>query len=647
MNCMLAANRLRLALVFWGHQILLFFLLRAALFVTYWRSLPHNPAFIAKALLIGFWIDAAVALCVVLPYVIYAAAASNRLFARRAHAIFLGFSYFLILYLLIFLNIADYLFFDEFQARFNYVAVDYLFVTPREVLENIWQSYPVPLVLALVAAASGLLCWSIRKPIKQWSVIAVSGKQRLIFCGAWVLCGSLLLSGLDISRVRFSSYPILNEIGANGFYTFSYALKTNDLVYDQFYKTIDETQAFGRLKNLIVDAGSKSLDNTANPLARHVLPRKGLGSVNVVLILEESLGANFTGVLGRHPMNLTPNFDGLAKEGILLSHIYATGNRTVRALEAVLTSFPPIPGASIVKRHKSQNVITLARVLKMLGYQTLFVYGGRGLFDNMRDFMLSNGFDRFVEQKDFEHPTFTTAWGVCDEDIFHKAIDELEVLHEQRKPFFATILSVSNHKPYTYPKGRIDLDPGQHNRENAVKYADWAIGDFFKLAREKPFFENTVFVMLGDHGARVYGADFIPIKSYEVPVVIYAPSKLQPRLVDTLGCSMDVAPTILGLLGLGYDSIFYGRDLLHLPGEAGYALMQHDRDVGFLRDNRLAVLSTGKFAGVFEFDRAGNSFKKETTLSAQDQDLLLDEVSFYQTAYHLYDRGAYRLVEPN
>jgi phosphoglycerol transferase MdoB-like AlkP superfamily enzyme len=333
----------------------------------------------------------------------------------------------------------------------------------------------------------------------------------------------------------------------------------------------------------------------------------------------------------------------LSAQGIFFTNFYATGSRTARALEAVLSSFPPVPGSSIIKRPKSDGFFTLADVFKTADYDTLFVYGGRGLFDHMAHFARANGFDRFIEQKDYPHPTFTSAWGVCDEDIFHRAIDEFDALDKAGKRFFGVVLTVSNHKPYTYPAGRIDLDPDQHRRENAFKYADWAMGDFFEKAAQKPFFKNTVFAFLGDHGARVYGADFIPIDSYEVPLLIYAPGRLKPRRVDTMSCSMDVAPTLLGLTDITYRSVFFGRDILDLQPEQGYALMQHDRDLGFLQGDRLAVLGVPKTGRLFHLDRATRRF---TPIPRPDLDgvrQLQTAASFYQTAYSFYNNRTYRL----
>jgi phosphoglycerol transferase MdoB-like AlkP superfamily enzyme len=236
-------------------------------------------------------------------------------------------------------------------------------------------------------------------------------------------------------------------------------------------------------------------------------------------------------------------------------------------MEGVLSSFPSLPGDSIVKRDRSDNVETLARVLKRDGYSTVFLYGGRGIFDGMRSYAVRNGYERFIEQKHFADPTFTTAWGVCDEDLFARCIEEFRALNNDGEPFFGTVLSVSNHRPYTYPKGRIPEDPDKQWRTHAVKYSDYSLGQFFKAAKKEAFWTNTIFAVIADHGARVYGKQSIPIHSYEIPLLIAGPAVInEPRRIGQLGCSLDVGPTLLGLIGRPYETMFFGRDLLKMNG---------------------------------------------------------------------------------
>jgi phosphoglycerol transferase MdoB-like AlkP superfamily enzyme len=593
----------------------------------------------AKTFWVGFRLDAVAALALSLPPALVLWALPSRLWQKKGFLIFLRGAYFLGLFLFLFNSVIEVAFFDEFNARFNYIAVDYL-LFPTEVAGNIWQSYPVLWILTGVGAgALGLFLFTFRRLER-----GIQQPRRVVAKGLAVHLALLLVLGVTtpLTSMEVCQNRVQNEVAGNGALTFARAVVTNDLNYDAFYHTLDKAEGVRRVKALLAEAEETPVLDGPNPFERTFKEDGKLIQPNFVIILEESFGANFTGVLGHHPENITPAFDRLSRDGLLFTRFYSTGSRTVRALEAILCSFPPIPGVSILKRSRSGNVFTIADVVKTKGYETLFVYGGRGIFDGMGPFMRANGFDRFVEQKDYKGPVFTTAWGVSDEDIFHKALDEFDQLQARGKPFLSVVLTVSNHKPYVYPAGRIDLDPSQRRRENAVKYADWALGDFFESAKTHAFFKNTVFVVIGDHGARVYGADFIPIGSYEVPFLIYAPSLVKPGHVDTLACSMDVAPTLLGLTNWTFHSTFFGRDLFDVPKNRGYALMQHDRDVGFLRGDRLAVYRPDKSANLYLFDRPSARFNPAPP-DAGDEALVKDGAALYQTAYELYVQERLRL----
>jgi phosphoglycerol transferase MdoB-like AlkP superfamily enzyme len=309
----------------------------------------------------------------------------------------------------------------------------------------------------------------------------------------------------------------------------------------------------------------------------------------------------------------------------------------------VLSSFPPLPGDSIVKRNLSDHVATLARTLKTQNCNTLFLYGGRGIFDGMRSFAVRNGFDRFIEQKDFPHPSFTTIWGVCDEDLYKRGIEELRALHQKGSPFFVTMLSVSNHKPYTYPAGRIAEDPNQHSRSNAVKYTDWALGQFFEMAKKEDFYKDTVFAVVADHGARIYGSQEIPIYSYRIPLLIVGGGVPQHQRPAMLGSSLDVGPTLLGFLGRAYTSIFFGRDLFKIPPTGGWAVMNHNRDIGLYKNGRMVVLGLNKKVSYYLMDPITKDLKLVNSPTPEDMDLEKDAAAIFQVADELYTSSRYHV----
>jgi len=311
------------------------------------------------------------------------------------------------------------------------------------------------------------------------------------------------------------------------------------------------------------------------------------------------------------------------------------------------SSLPPLPGISVVRRPESVDLFTLPALLHSRGYSTEFIYGGRAMFDDMGSYMRHNGMDRVIEQKDYPRGEFTTAWGVADEAIFDRALTEMDALHRTGRPFYTLVLSVSNHRPYTYPAGRIDADPAQRRRANAVQYADWALGRFMREARTHAFFDSTVFVLMGDHGPRVYGAAEIPLPSYAVPILFYAPTFVQAGVrVRELASSMDVPPTVLGLLGGAYDSKFFGRDVLSPAPRAGLSVMTHNNEIALMRGNRVAVLGLHGAAAVYALDTTAAMQRVESPTPG-DRALIEDAIAYFQTADEVYRQGQYRFDGPH
>ncbi|HEY0455448.1 MAG TPA: LTA synthase family protein, partial [Verrucomicrobiae bacterium] len=538
--------------------------------------------------------------------------------------------------------VAEYYFFEEFRSRFNTVSVDYLMYY-HEVFVNIWEFYPVTqAAIACLLAGAAITYAGLKFSQGLWQMPVPARRRLSLFAGALVFV-ALLSSSMGLKGPRFSQDRMLNEYANNGALAFVAAAWTHNLEYSAFYKTIPLDEAYQRSRKLLADT-NLTFVGIERELKRNITGDANRPKLNVVLFLEESLGSEFWGSLGRKEATCTPVMDKLAlEEGLFFTNIYASGNRTVRGFEGVLSSFPPLPGDSIVKRDMSENVETIARILKRDSYNTLFVYGGRGFLDGMRSFAVDNGYDRFIEQKHFEKPTFTSAWGVCDEDIYNRTLAELRDLAAQGKPFFTTILSVSNHKPYTYPAGRIPEDPNEKKRENAVKYSDFALGQFFKGAKREPYWTNTIFVVVADHGARVYGSLSIPIGSYEIPLVILGPAVVkQPIKYGMLGGSLDVAPTVLGLLGRPYESLFFGRDLLHGSPDRQRIFINHNRDIGMMAHEQMVVLGLRKGVEYYQ----GNP-KVELKALAQprpeDLDMERDTEALYQVADDLYTHRRYHL----
>jgi phosphoglycerol transferase MdoB-like AlkP superfamily enzyme len=627
---------------FWLLSLLVvWFLTRLVLFIAF-KPAGASVADFVLVLLGGLHRDFFAALMETIPLLCWMLIIPDRAFGAVWHRVlFLG-GCFVFWFVHSFMLFTEFFFFDEFKARFNTVAVDYV-LYPREVFVNIWESYHVGIILAVCAAVSLGWLFAASRLFNQMWERPFTAKSRLLHLAAAVALAALLAPTLNVKGAHVSDDRTLNEVANNGPLSLFAAVWTHNLDYAAFYKTLPKDEAYQRTRRLLAEPNVQFVQESQT-IRRRVGGDTNQPRLNVVILLEESLGSEFWGCLGRKA-TLTPEMDKLAaEEGLLFTNLYATGNRTVRGFEGVLSSFPPLPGDSIVKRDRSDNVETIARVLKRDGYATLFLYGGRGLFDGMRSFAVRNGYDRFVEQKHFQHPTFTTMWGVCDEDLMLRAVEEFRELAKTGQPFCGTVLSVSNHKPYTYPKGKIPENPDKRLRENAVKYSDYALGRFFQAARKEAFWTNTVFAVVADHGARVYGKQSIPIHSYEIPLVIAGPAVVKsPSRAGQLGCSLDVPTTILGLLGRPYESMFFGRDLRKSPPPEGRAFLNHNRDIGLLTHDRLVVLGLMQTAEFYQGDPKLVDMSLLAKPTDADHEIEKDAIAIYQVADDLYMHYRYRI----
>jgi phosphoglycerol transferase MdoB-like AlkP superfamily enzyme len=597
---------------------------------------------LGRAFAIGTVYDMLATLWLLLPLVLYLTLATDRWLARRMNRGLLIGTVGLAIAGALWVAMAEGFFFAEFDGRFNFVAVDYL-VYPTEVVNNIWESYPTAWILLGIASVAGLVAYLSRRRVLASVRGTTALRGRLIVAGCYLAVLALLSVTVSPRLSHVSSDRALNELASNGYYSFWQAFWGQATSYDALYATRDTTETVPRIQTLLADAHSPVAAFSPGTSLRHVATARAPRRLNVVVVLEESLGSQFIGTLGTGTTpSLTPHFDSIAAEGTLLTHAYSTGNRTIRALEATTSSLPPLPGISVVRRPESVDLFTLPALLRSRGYATEFIYGGRALFDGMGTYMRNNGMQRVIEQKDYPSGEFTTAWGVSDEAIFTKALAEMDSLHATGKPFYTLVLSVSNHRPYTYPAGRIAADPNARKRVNVVQYADWALGRFVRQARTHAFFDSTVFVLMGDHGPRVYGAAEIPLPSYSVPVVFYAPGIVPAGVRNpTLSSSMDVPPTVLGLLGGDYDSKFFGRDVLSSQARSGIAVMTHNNEIALMRDNRLAVLGLRGATTVYDVDSTG-AMRPVVSPDASSRALVEDAIAYFQTADELYRRGEYR-----
>ena len=531
---------------------------------------------------------------------------------------------------LVFGALSEWTFWEEFYTRFNFIAVDYLIYT-QEVIGNIRESYPVGALLTGVGVLAALLVWSLRKPLLQPAPAPARLTTRLLLAGLGILLPWAAWELTDSDQMAFSSNAYANELAGNGLYTFAAAARRNELDYDRFYRGIPDAQA----RQLLAGLGSPR----ALPAATAVSPLPPQFSrrpKNVVLISVESLSASFLGVMG-NPEGLTPRLDALAREGLLLTRLYATGTRTVRGLEALSLGTPPVPGQSIVRRPGNDHLATLGEMLTREGYDARFIYGGYGYFDNMNAYFAGNNY-AISDRTDFAKDSvqFENVWGVADEFLYDNALRQFNATHQAGKPFFAHIMTTSNHRPYTYPDGRIDI-PSPGGRSGAVKYTDYAIGHFIDLARKQPWFADTLFVIVADHCAKAAGNTELSVPGYHIPLIFYGPALVKPGRVDQLLSQIDIPPTLLDVMGKPGQAQFYGTSIFRQTGEPR-AFIANYQALGYLKNNQLIVLNPKKRVDAYRLDDEGNA--TPTTPAPQ----LVDEaVAWYQTASRDFKRGELKL----
>ncbi len=593
------------------------------------------------AFLVGLHLDWVATLCVLLiPVWIIALIAPQRWSGQWFRRIWFGLGT-LVWLGLVFLHISEGFFYEEYQSRFNPVAIDYL-IYPHEVFVNIWEVYPVPAIILGCLALSAGIVWVNARLVRRRELLTEPRRLPLAF--GWTALALVGVASLKFYDPHFSRERALNEIANNTFLSAFAAVSTRNLDYVHFYPSMARTAAYEITRAALTRADAP-FTGPSDSLLRHIPGDPSRARLNLVILLEESLGSEFFGCLGRTNATLTPRLDDLiTREGLLFDNVYADGNRTIRGYEAVYASFPPLPGDSIVARDRTENVETLGTVLGRDGYETTFLYAGRGLFDGTGPFARRNGFKNFLELKDFEKPAFTTVWGVSNEDLYDNVLKEARRHQAAGNPFFITSMSVSNHKPFTYPTGRIAEDPLERKRENVVKYSDYALGRFFDQVRQEPFWTNTVFCVAGDHGARVYGSQTIPIRSYEVPFMVFGPAVVpSPRRVNKLGCQLDIGPTLLGLIGRPYETTFFGQDLLHQPESMSRVLLHHNRSVGIYRGQRLVIFSLNKKIEYFRGDPKHEQMARMDPPDAPCEALTREATAFFQVGDDLYMNRRYRI----
>ena len=542
---------------------------------------------------------------------------------------------FLVMFGLLFGAVSEFIFWQEFSTRFNFIAVDYLVYT-HEVVGNIRESYPVPLILLAIAVFVLFVLFVLSKRLCFETKPHGLGRKLGLLAAA-VLLPVLSYQFANVDQMQFSKNAYANELAGNGLFSFSAAARRNELDYDQFYTTIPQAQADAILKqNGLLRQNFSSAINSEQeaPDISNIAPFKRRPK-NVVVIMVESLSAEYMGSYGNKE-KLTPYLDELAKQSLVFDRVFATGTRTVRGLDALSIAIPPIPGQAIVHRPDSDHLATLGEFLEAQQYSTFFMYGGYGVFDSMNSYFRGNDY-KVVDRTDFDKSTIQAenVWGIDDESLFNNSLVMIDRMVKPSMPFFAHIMTTSNHRPFTFPEGKVDLPQGHRN--GAVKYTDYAIGKLIENAKTKPWFKDTLFVIVADHCSSAAGKTKLPVEKYHIPLFFYAPDLLPPGHYSRMVSQIDIAPTLLDILGAKGSQHFFGQSLFKAVREKmpQRAFISNYQELGYYKNDTLIVLSPKQKAEAYRVDPV----TLESTPAALNETLLNEAIAYYQTAARAYKNG--------
>ena len=638
-------TRYALLLSFIVFFVSLSFVVRIILTCFSWRNAGLSIADLFTVFLKGFVFDMAVAFFLCAAYSLYLLILPEKFNRSLLNRVLTYIGFFLVVLICMFSFFAEITFWKEFDSRFNFIAVDYLVYT-YEVVNNINESYPLPYLIGgmLLATMSIILLLEIRKVFKYTFTSPTSFKTRACYTGT-ILLGTIvfaLFTSNDWAEQDANRYK--DELSKAGIFSFFAAFKNNELEYDDFYLVKNTDEIFETVKTGLFDTSSF---DTARHIRRKIIDPAVPLKPNVIMITIESFSADFMKSFG-NTNNLTPVLDSIANSSVLFTNMYATGTRTVRGMEALSLSIPPTPGNSIVRRKNNEGLFSVGSVFKEMGYTRTFFYGGDGYFDNMNAFFGNNGFDivdhgnKLIPGEHFtgkrtripgDQVHFENAWGICDEDLYDAVIRDADIQHGKGQAFYDFVMTTSNHRPYTYPAGKIDIAPGT-GRDGAVKYTDYAIGEFIKKIKAKPWFDNTIIIFIADHCASVAGKDEINVAHYLIPCMIYNLKGSQPFTIQKQCSQIDLYPTLFGLLHWSYTSNFYGNDVLQ-QDYYPRAFVGTYQKLGYLTRDTLVILSPGRKSSQYLWNQMAN----EQKLIEPGNDLIDKAISYYQSANYLFKHG--------
>lgn len=641
-------NILKQLTKYYLYMILIFFIGRLSLFILYFDNFKESGVDYWLTFIYGLRMDTITASVFLLIPMILLTLSPNILkhFVNK----FLKYYFLVVLSIIIYIENATFPFIAQYDVRPNYLFVEYL-VYPKEVFAMIFADYKPELFIAFTMIGAFIYLYLKYAKDSVTVLFDTSYKKRLIlflplflllFIGARSSFGH---RPANTSDAMYTTNRMVNEITKNSIYSIVYAAYINNRhgskEIQKRYGKMDMKEALSRVQNRLNIQSTDADSPFSRSEESHFKTTK---PKNLVIFVQESLGYQFVEATGGEK-GITPNLNRLGKEGILFKDLYSNGTRSIRGLAGTSAGNFAVPGEGVLKRTKSQSdFFTIATALEPFDYHTTFMYGGESRFDNMRSWFIGNGFDEIIDQPCFEDPTFTAPWGVCDGDLVERANEEFKKMHAKNQKFATVMFSQSNHSPFEYPCEKIELIEGiaQNSVKNAVKYADFAIGKLFELAKKEEYYKDTVFVVVADHNVRVYGDDMIPVDMFHIPAIILG-ADIKPMTYDKIASQPDVLATALDLIGLDLKYPIMGHSIFS-DKKQNISLMEFHGSYALRVDDKVSVIVPDKEAVTFSYKEPASYLDKNNHLipAEHDAELEKDALAFVLTLDHLYDKKLYR-----
>lgn len=470
--------------------------------------------------------------------------------------------------------------------------------SPSDALASAPASTLILQTLVFVVYTYGIF-WALKRFVlplipEQYVKKMFSNSVQLVLLGGILFIpirGGVTTSTANVGMVYFSKNQFLNHSAINPCFSFLASLsKQQDFAAQyNYFSESKRSKIFKKLTNQPQGDSIPELLTTKNP--------------NIILILMESFSANAIEVLGGEA-GVTPNINRLSKEGILFSNMYANSFRTDRGIVAVLNGYLAQPTTSIMKYPaKSQTLPSIAKSLQKKGYTSDMLYGGDINFTNMQSYFFSSGYSKVTADRDFPLKSRLSKWGAND-DITFAHLYQSMTDNSRKEPFFSTFLTLSSHEPFEVPYNRLK-DPYL----NSVAFTDSCLGDFIDKLKKLPLWNNTLIVLVSDHGFRYPASvkEHDP-KRYHIPMLWLGGAIKEPRVIANYGNQTDLAATLLYQLDLPHKEFTFSNNMVDSLQPA-YAFYSYNNGFGFIDTTGVSVYDCESEKPLIIKPEAGNEIR--------------------------------------